>query len=699
MAFPEILAPAGSFDALTAAVRCGADAVYIGGKNYSARQGADNFDIDEIKRAADFCHLHDVKLHLAVNTIMLDEELNNFEEYIKSAANAGIDACIVQDVGVANIIRSVIPDMPLHASTQMTVHTLEGALWAKEQGFCRVVVSRELSREEIKCIIIGSGMEVEQFVHGALCMSVSGQCYLSALIGSRSANRGRCAQACRLPFSACGKDDVCSLSLKDLSLVEHMNELIEDGVTSLKIEGRMKRPEYVAAAVTALKMAIAGEEPDMETLKAVFSRSGFTDGYYTGKRHNMFGTREKEDVISASVVIPKLQELYRKESHPIGLSITAKLCADEPFTLIGKSDDGICVAVYGDVPLPAFKKPSDYESLKKQLSKLGDTVYYLSELKAECDGVSMLPVSAVNALRRKLIEELDLMRIESSTTKYKIAQDNYAASLLGDKLKYYARHRNRDRKPKLRFRVATGQQFNAIDLNKDDECIISLELAEKIDAKENYILQSPRFVPDESKLISKLEKFFEKGFRRLLCENPSHMRIGKRIGFRLSIGTDMHTSNSLAAKVYEDYGAEDIILSPELKASQACSIRSELPVGVYAYGYCPVMLMRCCPIKNEVGCKNCTGHLIDRTSRKFSVVCNKDYIELLNSVPVWVADKLSMLYDCDFILLDLANENDIENIKNVVDSYRYGAVDNPKEFTRGLLQRGIESINEKDRES
>jgi len=332
---------------------------------------ARELDIDEIKRAADFCHLHDVKLHLAVNTIMLDEELNNFEEYIKSAANAGIDACIVQDVGVANIIRSVIPDMPLHASTQMTVHTLEGALWAKEQGFCRVVVSRELSREEIKCIIIGSGMEVEQFVHGALCMSVSGQCYLSALIGSRSANRGRCAQACRLPFSACGKDDVCSLSLKDLSLVEHMNELIEDGVTSLKIEGRMKRPEYVAAAVTALKMAIAGEEPDMETLKAVFSRSGFTDGYYTGKRHNMFGTREKEDVISASVVIPKLRELYRKESHPIGLSITAKLCADEPFTLIGKSDDGICVAVYGDVPLPAFKKPSDYESLKKQLSKLG----------------------------------------------------------------------------------------------------------------------------------------------------------------------------------------------------------------------------------------------------------------------------------------------------------------------------------------
>lgn len=697
MAFPEILAPAGSFDALIAAVRCGADAVYIGGKNYSARQSADNFDIDEIKRAADFCHLHGVKLHLAVNTILLDEELNNFEEYIKLAANTGIDACIVQDIGAANVIRSVIPDMPLHASTQMTIHTLEGALWAKEHGFCRVVVSRELSREEIRRIIIGSGIEVEQFVHGALCMSVSGQCYLSALIGSRSANRGRCAQACRLPFSAYGKDGVCSLSLKDLSLVEHMNELIEDGVTSLKIEGRMKRPEYVAAAVTALNMARAGEVPDIETLKAVFSRSGFTDGYYTGKRQNMFGTREKEDVISASVVIPKLQELYRKESHFIGLGITAKLCLNEPFTLIGKSDDGICVTVYGDNPLPAVKKPSDYDSLKKQLSKLGDTVYYLSELKAECDGISMLPMSAINALRRKLIEELDFMRIENSTPKYKIASDNYTASLSEYKLKHYARCDRRG--PKLRFRVRTEQQFNAIDLNKNDECIISLELAERIDAKENYILQSPRFVPDEIKLVSKLEKLFEKGFRRLLCENPAQMRIGKRIGFRLSIGTDMHTSNSLAAKVYEDYGAEDIILSPELKASQACSIRSDLPVGVYAYGYFPVMLMRCCPIKNEIGCKNCTGHLIDRTSRKFSLVCNRDYMELLNSVPVWVADKLSILYDCDFILVDLSNENDTENIKSIVDSYRYGAADNPKEFTRGLLQRGIESINEKDRES
>lgn len=697
MAFPEILAPAGSFEALTAAVRCGADAVYIGGKNYSARQSADNFGIDEIKRAADFCHLHGVKLHLAVNTILLDDELKKFEEYIKAAVNAGIDACIVQDVGVADVIHNIIPDMPLHASTQMTIHTLEGALWAKEHGFCRVVVSRELSREEIKRIIIGSGMEVEQFVHGALCMSVSGQCYLSALIGSRSANRGRCAQACRLPFSACGKDGVCSLSLKDLSLVEHMNELIEDGVTSLKIEGRMKRPEYVAAAVTALRMARAGEEPDIETLKAVFSRSGFTDGYYTGERQNMFGTREKEDVISASAVIPKLQELYRKESHFIGLEITAKLCAGEPFKLIGTSDDGSRVTVYGDVPLPAVKKPSDYEGLKKQLSKLGDTVYYLRELKAECDGVSMLPVSAVNALRRKLIEKLDFVRVKNSTPKYKIILSNYAVPLLGDKSQYCARYGRIE--PKIRFRVKTNQQLKAIRLHEDEECIISIELAEKIRVKENYILQSPRFVPDESKLISRLEKLFEKGFRRLLCENPAHMRIGKKIGFRLSIGTDMHTSNSVAAKVYEDYGAEDITLSPELTAFQACSIRSDLPIGVYAYGYLPVMLMRCCPIKNEVGCKNCTGHLIDRTSRKFSVVCNQDYVELLNSVPVWVADKLPVLYACDFILVDLANENDIENIKNVVYSYRYGVINEPKEFTRGLLQRGIESINEKDSES
>lgn len=685
MALPEILAPAGSLDALVAAIRCGADAVYIGGKNYSARQSAANFDIDEIKEAARLCHLHGVKLHLTVNTLLLDEELAGFEEYIKAAANAGVDACIVQDIGAAEIIRKAVPDMPLHASTQMTIHTPEGAIWAKEHGFCRTVVARELSRNEIRPII-DSIPETEQFVHGALCMSVSGQCYLSALIGSRSANRGRCAQACRLPFSACGKNGVCSLSLKDLSLIDHMNEIIEDGVTSLKIEGRMKRPEYVAAAVTALKNTVNGKEPDTESLRAVFSRSGFTDGYYTGKRQDLFGVRQKEDVTSAAAVLPKLRELYRKESHHIALSIDARLYENEPFTLTGTDSDGNIVTVRGDIPSVAIKSPASEENLKKQISKLGDTIYFLEKFKAECDGISMLPASAINSLRRKLTEELDNIRIRKNTPLYEIFSSACPETTkrTGDFCK----------KPKLRFRVRTENQLHSLQLQDIEECIVPFDLAEKLTAKDGYILQSPRFITDEGAFIKKLTFLYKKGFRRLICENPAHIRIGKRMGFRLCGGTDLHTVNSVTVMTYGNDGIEDILLSPELTLKQAGNIRSSIPVGIYAYGNLPVMLMRCCPIKNEVGCKNCTGHLIDRTRRSFKVICGKDYTELLNAVPIWTSDKISELSFCDFILIDFTDEKDPKYIRTVADTYRYSGVYKPAEFTRGLLYRGIEGIKE-----
>lgn len=683
MALPEILAPAGSFEALSAAVRCGADAVYIGGKNYSARQSAANFDTDEMKKAAELCHLHGVKLYLTVNTILLDEEIKGFAEYIEAAAKAGIDACIVQDLGTAEIIRRVVPGMPLHASTQMTVHTPEGALWAKEHGFKRVVVARELSRQEI-LPILKCGIEIEQFVHGALCISLSGQCCLSALIGSRSANRGRCAQACRLPFSASGKAGVCSLSLKDLSLISHINELKEDGVASLKIEGRMKRPEYVAAAVTALKQAVNGEEPDTESLRAVFSRSGFTDGYYTGKRQDLFGVREKEDVTAAAAVLPKLQELYRKQPHPVGISISASFFADEPFTLSAEDREGNKAMVQGDIPMKALNRPSDSEQLRKQLSKLGDTVYNLTEFNAECDGISMLPASSVNALRRELTAKLDRERILKNTPVY----DTFSAdfSEIGGK-------RRSEHKPWLRFRVRTEGQLRAIEMKNGEECVIPFELTEKVPFRENLILQAPVFVPDEKSFTKKLALLFEKGYRRLVCENPAHIRIGKRLGFELSGGMALHTSNTIAARFFENEGIKDILLSPELTIRQAGRINSGIPVGIYSYGKIPAMIMRACPVKNETGCKNCKGYLTDRTRRKFPVICTKDYSVLLNSVPVWAADKMDELSCCDFLFIDFTDEKEAAEIKRIADAYRYGNEYRPAEFTRGLLYRGIERIS------
>lgn len=680
MTVPEILAPAGSFEALTAALRCGADAVYIGGKAYSARNSAQNFSTDEIRQAAEMCHLYGAKLYLAVNTILLDSELQDFGIFIAEAAEAGIDACIVQDVGAAEIIRRTVPDMPLHGSTQMTIHTAEGAMWAKEHGFSRVVAARELSRDEIKPML-RCGIEIEQFVHGALCMSVSGQCYMSALIGSRSANRGRCAQACRLPFSACGNKNAGALSLRDLSLVSHMDKLISDGVTSLKIEGRMKRPEYVAAAVTALREAREGKTPDTSALRAVFSRSGFTDGYYTGERHGLFGVREKDDVTAAKAVLPELQELYRKQDHPVALDITVRLTADEPVTVVGTDSDGNTVTVYGDVPVAAMKKAADRELLERQLSKLGDTVYYLRELDCFCDGVSTLPASALNALRRELAEKLDEVRIRKNTPVYSINRCDFAVS----------RNAHADTDPAIRFRVRTKKQLEAIKLQGNESCIIPLELAESLPPDERYIIGAPRFVPDEDAFRLKLASLRDKGYSRLLCENPAHIRMGKAIGYELYGGMDLHTVNSVSAAFYENEGVTDIILSPELTLRQAHKVNAGVSLGIYAYGKLPAMLVRCCPIKNEVGCRSCTKSLTDRTRRKFPVVCGKDYTEILNSVPVWMADRLTELTGCGFMLIDITDEKP-EEATEIASAYRYGSDIKPGSITRGLLYRGIEPL-------
>ena len=449
----EILSPAGNMESLTAALRCGADAVYIGGKRFSARANAGNFTIEEIKQAADLCHLYGSKLHVAVNTICFNEEIDSIAEYIEDVAKCNVDAFIIQDLGVCKLAKEIAPDIERHASTQMTIHTPFGAEWAKKNGFSRVVLARELSFDKIK-EICKVGIDVECFVHGALCMCVSGQCYMSAMIGGRSANRGNCAQSCRLPFSADNRE-YYALSLKDSSLAEHIKEMEEAGVSSFKIEGRMKRPEYVAAATKAMKEAACGMKPDMKLLQDIFSRSGFTDGYFTGKRENMFGTRRKEDVVSAKTVFPIIHEYYRKpyKARTIDFDVTVK--KDVPLEVKAKDSAGNSACVISDIPQIASKKQVTKEEIEKQFSKLGDTVYKVGNINCKLDEGLFVPSSVFNSVRRELVQKIDEKQLE----RYKNNQN--IKRYIPEKRDFICRNK----KPELIVSVRNAIQFDEVFKN------------------------------------------------------------------------------------------------------------------------------------------------------------------------------------------------------------------------------------------
>ncbi len=402
MAKIEILAPAGGYDSVVAAVRSGADAVYVGEKRFSARASAKNFSDEELRHAVAYCHVHGVKVYVTLNTLVFDEEFEALAAAIRAAAEADADALIVQNMGVARLARQIAPELPLHASTQMSVHTASGVQALCEMGFKRVVLAREMSREEIKKAA-KLPIELEVFVHGALCMSVSGQCYFSAMLGSRSGNRGACAQTCRLPFSVNSQKGGYALSLKDNSLIPHLADMQAIGIASAKIEGRMKRPEYVAAAVRAcVEQRDFGFITDQTAaqLRGVFSRTGFTDGYYTGKRGaGMFGTRTRDDVVSADEkLLAQIRQGYKDEySHvPLSGSFSAKIGERAALTL---TDGAHTVAVFSECKAePAQKVALTAEKCRFQLGKTGGTAYLLDAVSINIEEALSLPLAALNTM-------------------------------------------------------------------------------------------------------------------------------------------------------------------------------------------------------------------------------------------------------------------------------------------------------------
>lgn len=692
---PEVLAPAGSPEALRAAVLCGADAVYLGAGRYNARRGAAPFEGEALGQAVAYCHAHGVRVYLTLNTILRQEELPFALEEAAAACACGVDALIVQDAGLAARVRAAAPDMPLHASTQFSCHSPGGVRELAAAGMRRVVLAREMTREEIAACA-GLGCELEVFVHGAHCMSVSGQCYLSAMLGGRSGNRGLCAQPCRLPFvrgrngrPVEGRD--AALSLRDRSLLAHVGELAALGVASLKIEGRLKRPEYVAAAVTAYRAAVRGETPDpalVADLQAVFSRSGFTDGYYTGRRTaEMFGRRTREDVVAAPPVLARLRRLYEKEAPrlPVCFRLTAE--AGRPASLT--VTDGLhTVEMAGPVPEPAVHRPLDGDRAADQLGKTGGTPFLAADTVCTIGAGLTLPLSALNHMRRAALDELLRQRGLPQPIHFKdggmIGADAPSAGEAfrrrGDGPRLFARFARADQVPQ-------GHGLDGIFLPLDTPAAgWARHTAQGFTG-----VEIPRgLFGTEEAVRAALRRAKEAGAACALCGNIAAVALAREVGLLPVGGFGLNVANSDALGFYARRGLAAATLSVELAYAQMGFARQgPLPAGFVAYGRLPLMLLRACP----VGAGGCKGPgpacaLTDRKGMVHPLQCAGGCTELLSAVPLYLADEPQRWPALDFLLLHFTDETSARAAQ-VIGAYRRGEAATGA-FTRGRTRHGVD---------
>lgn len=678
----EILAPVGSAEALTAAVNAGANAVYLGLEDFSARKNAANFTYDELFEAVKLCHYSGVSVYVAINTMVFDRELYNLSKAIEACAKADVDAIIIQDLAVAYLARQIAPDLHRHASTQMTINSLNGVLAAKELGFNRVVLSRELSYNQIKEITSGCDMEIEVFVHGALCVCLSGQCYMSAMLGGRSGNRGLCAQPCRLNFSCDGRSNV--LSLKDLSLISQLESLKAIGVTSFKIEGRMKRPEYVAAAVNACKTALSGGVPDLDSLRNVFSRSGFTDGYFTDDYRNMQGIRTKEDVTGALGVLGGLKQLYHKPCKRFTADITADIKKDKPITVTFSANNRTA-HVIGAVPEQAVSRALTSDYVSTQLSKLGGTIYNVGRLRVNVEEGLSVSAAELNSLRRTAVERLSEKILEGNSHRYKI---NTAVIDL--------EKTEKKRQTEIRCEVKTPKQLSSV-LSEDEYSLIyaPLNLLDKnTPDKFRICVVMPTYLADcESVVCDKLKELKKYGFNKGLAHTVAHVKILKDLGYEVYGGMRLNIGNSLSLRELKKYGVKDFTLSPEIKISDAENIRNctDAKCGIIAYGSLPLMTVRRCPVNNGKPCGNpnrpdCAKSIYDRQGNKMKCSCDKNSVEICNPDMLIMSDKQEDLNKLDFYTLRFTDEEDTDKVLNMY----LNSVKPDGKLTRGLYYRGVQ---------
>ncbi len=692
----ELLAPAGSMEALRAAVQNGANAVYLGCGSFNARQSAKNFTPQTLVEAIKYCHIRGVDVHLTVNTLVADRELKELAELIRHAAVNNIDAFIVQDLGVAQLCRTIAPHVPIHASTQMTVHSLDGVKACAAMGMRRVVLSRELSREEIAYICQNSPVEIEVFAHGALCMCYSGQCYLSGLIGGRSGNRGRCAQPCRQSYGYGRWTDKYPLSLKDNCLVGYLRELEAMGVASIKLEGRMKRPEYVATVTATYRKALdegTVTKPMMEALYSAFNRQGFTDGYYTSRvDQNMFGIREetKED---PEFLQAARQSYETGETQLVDLKFRAVVTA-EGSSLAVQDPEGRTCQVSGPRPELARNVPLTGAALAQRVAKTGGTPYRCVEVGTRVDPGLTLSAAAINAMRRDVLNQLTALRAR---------REEHPVG----KLRPLPPTRNPSALPGLTVQVTTREQLTPALLNSATAMLYvpmhillsDPEMTLRLVQRGRLAASLPRIVHDGEmpRLRSGLQTLADLGVKDVLIGNIGLLIPAKEAGMRIHGDFGLNVYNSWTMHTLRTLELTSATVSFEATLPQIRDMAKAVNTELIAYGRLPLMLTENCLIRGRTG--ECTCHLnapvklTDKTGADFPIIKDGDSCRsvLLNGKKLSWLDRQADLNKLGLwaIRLSFTTENSRE-VDRILQDYLEPQPFDHGACTRGLYLRGVE---------
>lgn len=692
----EILSPAGSPEAVQAAVYAGADAVYLGYGPFNARRNARNFNQEELQQAIHLCHLYGVKVYLTLNTLASDREVAQAAQVAVEASQLGVDAILVQDMGLLSVVRKVAPDVHLHASTQMTIHNLDGVKRCADLGLTRAVLSRELSAKEISYICEHSPIEIETFVHGALCMCYSGQCFFSSVLGGRSGNRGLCAQPCRLSYGWNGKADRYPLSLKDMSLAGHLRELQDMGVACAKIEGRMKRPEYVWVVTKIYADALReGREPTAEEvaqLTAAFSRQGFTDGYFTGNQGaHMFGVREQQP--EPKELFASARAGYDKPTQLVPVTLAASIQAGQPATLTLTDDSGHTVTVTGPAPEPARTRALEGEDVAAQLSKTGGTPYRVAQHQVEVGQGLSLPRSALNALRREGVEQLSAARTALPQRRHfpyeplpKVANSSGVPAL------HITLRSASQCSPAL---LQTRPERIALPV---DEAASHPQVVADIQAQGiQAAVVLPRICWDGGEmdtLKNQLTQCRDMGITHALVGNLGLLDVAQGLGFTLHGDYGLEVFNSHGVDAYRELGLSSLTASFELKLAQIRDLSKTLPVELIAYGRLPLMITENCAMKAGAGqCCCSTGNtLTDRRGVGFPVLkawgCRN---EIFNSDTLFLADKAGDYLRSGVSALNLLfTTEDAQTVVDIVQRYQGVGDAAPASYTRGLYYRDVE---------